>query len=239
MNKFNLIFIILFLLRLKNSSCKYYILFSYYLILVYGLFFKGNMINNKKSPKNINNLWIQYYYYDTLYYLYFFFYTNSRRYSIGKIVHHLITLNFFLRKRYNSRALNLIHGNIILSTVPGHIVSMINKTRFAIKGNAENRLIDIYTQAFTFFYLNLFFLLNTYLIYKYNTDKKIRKNITKNVKNERFRMDFWYIVIMCYSFYIGFKLNPYITSMNFSLICWYFILLKKKNKLKKFYIKKF
>ena len=158
MNKIKFLFIILFLLRLQNSSWKYYILFYYYLILVYGLFFKGNMLNDKKTPKNINNLWIQYYYYDTLYYLYsFYFNTNYRRYSAGKIVHHLITLNFFLRKRYNSRALNFIHGNIILSGVPGHSISMINKTRFSIKGIEERRLIDIYTKAFTFFYLNFFF----------------------------------------------------------------------------------
>ena len=228
-NKF--FFIVLFLLRKHNRNSKYYILLLYYLILIFGLFCRGNGLNKKKSPKYVNKLWIQYYYYDTIYYLYNIIFKNSLdNYHIEKIIHHLITLSFFLRKRYNCYAINLIHGNIILSTVPLHLSIISNKF-----SNSEKECPSLISD-FPYIYSNIFFVFLFDLAYKYNIDKKTRIEIRNNTKKTKIRMDYWFLSVISYGYYLSFKKDKYISSVSFSLVVFYLILLKKKKKLDKFLI---
>lgn len=147
------------------------ICFFYKTLMIYTLFCKGNMLNNKGTPYYMNQLFIPYYIYSIFNHL------DFSMIDIYMIVHHLCALNFLSRSKYSPYSVNFLHGNLVLADYP----NVISELYYKIKNEHRNENNEIVCDSFFIFYKLIFGIMNSYILCRYNLNNNFRDKLLKNM----------------------------------------------------------
>jgi len=125
---------------------------------------------NKFSFETINLCITAYYFYSITNHL------NTNIIDLYMVFHHIITLSFLLKKKYPLKAVNYIHGNLIIADFPNVILDLFIHRKFVPK-KIKNTCIVL---ADSFFIIYKLIFINSY---HSKTVSYYNKNNQKNIYN--------------------------------------------------------